>query len=490
MISFEQIPVTIRTPGFYVEFDNSLANKGLVFDMTRVLLFAQKLATGIATPLVPVRALSADHGVQLGGRGSMLAAMVAAFKVANADSDLWVMTLDDNPAGTNASGSVTIAGPATAAGTLNLYIGGIRVQAAVAAGASAATVATSLIDSINAAADLVVSAAVDGVNPAKVNITARHKGEAFNGLDLRTNYYLGETTPTGLTLTIAAMAGGTANPALSAALTALGDVQYHHVVLPYTDGSNLAAIVAEWTDRWSATRQIEGQVWTAHTGNHAALTTLGDGQNSEVLSVMSGYKSPTPAYLVAAIFGAASCAALDIDPARPLQTLHLKGMLAPSERDRFVRTERNLLLYDGISTFVVTPDGSCLIERAVTTYQVNRFGLADPSYLDVETPATLAMLRRTLRTRLSQKFPRHKLADDGTNFGTGQAIVTPSIIKAELLALARQWEEMGWVERLDDFKALLRVERNANDPTRVDAVIPPDLVNQLRVFAGLVQFRV
>lgn len=489
MISFNQISAFIRTPGFYVEFDNSKANKGLVLDQTRILMLAQKLPTGTAPALTPIRTLAADQGSKDGGRGSMGDVMVRAFKGANDQGDLWVMYLDDNGAGTAAAGSVTITGPATAAGTLNLYIGGARVQLAVAAGSTANAIATDLAAAITANADLVVTAAVDGVTPSKVNVTARHKGEAFNGLDIRANFYQGETAPAGLALTCVNLAGGAGNPDLTAALAALGDVQYHHVILPYTDGANLAMVVAEFSDRWSATRQIEGQVWTAHSGNHAALTTLGNGQNSEVVSVMGCYASPTPAFLVAAIYGAVSSFHLDIDPARPLQTLWLKGMLAPVEKDRFTRSERNLLLYDGISTFTVTQDGRCLIERAVTTYQVNLYGLPDPSYLDVETPATLAVLRRTLRARLSQKFPRHKLADDGTNFGPGQAIVTPSIIRAELIALARQWEEMGWVEHLDDFKAQLIVERNPNDPTRVDAVLPPDLVNQLRVFAGLVQFR-
>jgi phage tail sheath gpL-like len=172
-----------------------------------------------------------------------------------------------------------------------------------------------------------------------------------------------------------------------------------------------------------------------------------------------------------------------------LQTLVLKGMLAPAEGLRFTRTERNLLLYDGISTFTVGPDGTCAIERAITTYQVNTAGLPDPSYLDVETLATLAVLRRTLRARIAQKYPRHKLANDGTNFGSGQAIVTPSIIRAEVIALARQWEQRGWVENLDQFKADLIVERNADDPNRVDAVIPPDIINQLRVLAAQIQFR-
>lgn len=486
-ISFAQIPVTIRTPGQYVEFDNSLANKGLVRDMIRVLLFGQPLSTGTASPLVPVRVLSADHAVALFGRGSMLAAMAAAFKKANEDSDLWAVPVVDNIAGQAATGTVTIAGSATAAGTLLLYVGGTKVQTAVAVGASASTVAADLADAVNALPDLPVTAAATA---AVVTITARHKGEAMNALDLRTTYWQGDSVPKGITATIAPMSGGSGNPDVGDALAALGDVQYHHMITAWTDTANLAALEAELEDRWSATRQIEGQAWAALAGTHAALSTIGSGRNSEVLSIMGAQQSPTPPWIWASVYGAVAAYQLGIDPARPLQTLELPGLLAPQEPDRFTRAERNLLLYDGISTFLVAVDGAVSIERAITTYQLNSYGLPDPSYLDVETLATLSVLRSTLRARISQKFPRHKLADDGTRFGAGQAIVTPSIIRAELIALARAWEERGWVEQVDAFKDQLVVERNADDPTRVDVVLPPDLVNQLRVFAALVQFRV
>jgi phage tail sheath gpL-like len=33
------------------------------------------------------------------------------------------------------------------------------------------------------------------------------------------------------------------------------------------------------------------------------------------------------------------------------------------------------------------------------------------------------------------------------------------------------------------------VERDVVDPNRVNVLLPPDLVNQLRIFAALVQFR-
>ncbi|WP_304947382.1 phage tail sheath C-terminal domain-containing protein, partial [uncultured Parasutterella sp.] len=74
-------------------------------------------------------------------------------------------------------------------------------------------------------------------------------------------------------------------------------------------------------------------------------------------------------------------------------------------------------------------------------------------------------------------------------FGAGQAVVTPSIIRGELIAMYTKLEDKAIVENADLFAKYLVVERNADDPNRIDVLLPPDLVNQLRVFAVLAQFR-
>ncbi|HGF6338585.1 TPA: phage major capsid protein [Escherichia coli] len=78
---------------------------------------------------------------------------------------------------------------------------------------------------------------------------------------------------------------------------------------------------------------------------------------------------------------------------------------------------------------------------------------------------------------------------EGTRFGPGQAIVTPAVIKGELLATYRQLERAGIVENYELFKQYLVVERDASDPNRLNTLFPPDYVNQLRVFAVVNQFR-
>jgi phage tail sheath gpL-like len=483
MISFTSIPVGIRTPGSFIEFDNSRATRGLPALNHRILVIGQKLSTGTAGGNTVTRVYSAAQAETEFGRGSILAAMVAAVKIANPYTDCYAAAVNDNGAGVAATGSLTFGGPATAAGTLNIYVGGVRVQAPVTAGMTDAQLATAAAAAINANSQLQVTAVA---NAAVCELTFRHKGEAGNSYDVRLNYAFGEVTPAGVTVVIAAMSGGTTNSSLAILIATIADEQYDTIILPFTDATSLTAIEAEMARRWGPMVQREGHVFAAVSGTVGQATTLGDSRNSPHLTIMAAGKSPTPPWIFAAVTGAVD--AFEPDPARPRQTLPLTGCLAPANSARPTREERNTMLGEGIATYTVDAGGIVRIERLVTTYQESPAGDPDVSYLDIETVRTLAYMRATVRIRISSQFPRHKLADDGTAYAPGQAIVTPMEIRAELLHLARQWEAAGLLENFEQFRTDLVVERNATDRNRVDALIPPDLVNQFRVFAAGVQF--
>lgn len=483
-VSFNAIPINIRTPGQYIEFDNTRAVQGLPAIAHKILLIGQRLTAGQVAAGVPTRMMSGTQGEAAFGRGSMLAAMVAALKAANSYTECWAVALDDLGGGTAATGTLTFGGSPTESGTLNVYVAGTLVQVGATSGQTATQVATAAAAAVQANTALPVTAVAAG---AVVTLTARHKGEVGNTLDMRANYFQGERLPSGLTLTVVAMNGGTGNPDVQGAITAIGDEQYHTVVVPYTDSVNLGKIETLMSARFGPMVQKEGHAFTAAAGAFGAIASLGDARNSPHLTVMAAGKSPTPVYVWAAVAGAVD--AYEPDPARPRQTLPLPGVLPPAIIDRYTRDERNQHLFDGVSTTVADAGGTVLIERLITTYKTNALGVDDVSYLDVCTMRTIAYLRFSVRSRIGLKFPRHKLAADGTRFGAGQAVVTPNIIRAELVSLFAQWEEAGLVEGMTQFKRDLIVERSGTDPNRIDAVIPPDVVNQFRVFAAQIQFR-
>lgn len=486
-ISFNSIPIGLRTPGVFVEFDSSKAVSGLPAAPTKVLLVGQRLAAGATPAATPLRIVSADQASKAFGRGSMLHAMAAFFRGADAITECWAIGLDDAAAGTAATGTITVTGPATAAGTIALLIDGRAIKVAVKAGDTADTIAAAINVAIGAALDLPVTAAVAN---AVVTVTARHKGTAGNDIDLRANFYQGEQLPAGVALAFAAMKDGAGDPDITAALAAIGDVSYSTIALGFAGAATLAAVEAEMTRRWGALEMLDGRVYVGARGSQGSLAAIGNARNSPHLSIIGAKASPSAPWAWAACFAGVMGFNIAVDPARPFQTLALPGLLAPKEGDRFTRTERELLLRDGISTWTVDAGGTVLIERAITTYQLNAFGLEDTAYLDVNTPATLAYLRYAVRARILARYPRHKLAADDARFSAGQAIVTPKIIRAEIIALFRELEEAGLVEALDQFVADLKVERDATDAGRVNALIPPDLVNQFRVLAVRGEFRV
>jgi phage tail sheath gpL-like len=63
--------------------------------------------------------------------------MAKAIFAANKFTETWIGVFDDNGAGVAATGTITVTGPATAAGTISLYLGGTLISVPVASGDAA-----------------------------------------------------------------------------------------------------------------------------------------------------------------------------------------------------------------------------------------------------------------------------------------------------------------------------------------------------------------
>lgn len=492
-VPFNFIPANLRLPLFFAELDNSQANTGQV--TSRAVLIGQMTSAGIAAANIPMISAGPSDAITQFGEGSILANMVTAYRAADPFGELWCLPLADNGAGTAAAGSINFTAAPTGNGTLNLYIGGVNVQTGITSVMTPANVATAVAAAINATPNLFVSAAVDGMTASKVDITFLHKGLSGNDIDIRVNYRGsagGEATPAGLTFTIVAMSGGASNPVLTTALANLDSQAYDFIIQPYNDSTSTTAMTTYLNDSagtWSWAQQMYGGAWGAFRGNFAAQVTFGNSLNDQHTQILGLYDSPTPSFIIAADFAATAAPALRADPARPIHTLTMTTMLPPPLASRFPATERNTLLFDGISTFTVTDSGLCQLEGTITTYQQNAFGQPDDSYLQINTLYNLASILQQLKLAVTSKYARVKLAADGTKFADGSAIVTPSSIKAELIAQYQNMEYNGQVQNSAAFIAGLIVEQNATYPYRVDVLFDPSLIDQLDVFALLAQFR-
>jgi phage tail sheath gpL-like len=458
--------------------------------------------SGSAIPNVPKPIGTQTVADREYGQGSELASMVSAFLANNFAHELWCLPVPPAPGSVAASAKITVQTVPLEAGVIHLYIAGHHVDSIVVGTTDTTTTIAAIIAArIEEDDTLPVHATATGPD---VTITCKTLGVGGNDITLQLNYYGrvgGEETPPGVVLTIPARLGmgtggivGAGVPDFDPGIAALGEHEYEYVALAHTDSNTLFDFEQEWgfedTGRWGWMRQLYGHIFACRRDTYSNHIIWGETRNNGVTSVMAiEPTAASPTYEWASAYCAKAARGLTNDPARPLQTLGLNRMLAAQPHDRFILPELNSMSGVGVATQKTGLDGVTRIMRETTTYQLNLYGFSDDAYELVTTMATLARLIRNQRQAITSKFPRHKLANDGTRFGVGQKIVTPKVIKAELISQYRIDEFNGLVEDVQAFKEHLIVERDPNNPNRLNVLYPPDLVNQLRIYAVLVQFR-
>jgi phage tail sheath gpL-like len=488
---FSEFPDAVRLPFSYVEFDPSLADRGLSSNAFNVLLPGQMLPAGSAEPLTPKTVTSEAQACEYFGQGSQLAQMIAAYLKANKLTRLTAVGVLDYAGGTAAAGSVEFTGAVTRPVPICLYIGGILVRAGVTANDSAESVAAKVTAAVNALPSLPVTAVQgsDGSESA-VYLTARHKGECGNEIDLRFSY-LEEDFPVGLTYAVTPMAGGAGNPDPGGLVAAMGTERYHLIALPWTDTASLNALSEELESRWGPLRQTDGQAVIVKTGTFAEVTSFTRTRNDKNLTVLPNEGSPTLPWADCAASAAVLAYFGADDPARPFQTLTIPGVQAPRIQSRWPNfPEKNQALSEGCSVRDVTPSGDVMFLDVITTHRVNSLGAETQAYNSLNSVLTLSYLRYDWNNLIRTKYPRHKLADDevAQKINPGQAVMTPKLMKSEAVARMHLWMQQGLVEAPEDFASKLRAERDPDNPNRLNIVMSPDLVNQFKVSATLIQF--
>lgn len=494
-VAFNNMPGDIRVPLFYAEVNGGPPPYS---GLSRLILLGRKLAGSILPSLGPQNIGSVDPNA-LAGKGSMLADQIAFARWHNPTGEIWVMDVGDPSGGAAATGTIAITGTATAPGALVRYIAGERYAVGVAIGDTAATVAANLAAVIakgytkfNRRLGAPVSAAAA---TGTVTLTANHTGVEGNGIRIEAGLDGDESEVAGLTAVITAMSGGAGTVDLAAALAALGSTQFDWIAGPYVSSAQLNAsrdfLSDSGSGRWSPTVGLDGHYITVNNGNLSAQTTLGAARNDRHASILGTLNYPHPTWSIGAALagviafsknlGRSLTEAVEI--ARPLQTLVLQGIRPPKAlSDRWALSDRDSLYHNGISGLVVNSDGTVSIDRVVTTYQVNAYGQPDIAFLDIESIAIAAYVKRYIKTVVTSTYPRHVLRDD--NPRGLQGVATPPQIRATMVhAYTALSEIAGIVEKPDLFAQFLIVERSA-DPNRVNVYLPVDQANQLRVFAA------
>lgn len=481
-----------KLPLFYATVDGSQA--GGLSETQPVLIVGQMLASGSATPNVAVPVGSLSLAQAMFGAGSLLERQFGAFFQNNTTADVYALPMLDPTASVGSTGSITINTAVSSSGIVTLYVADQKVAIAVYTQDTTATIATKLAVAINAITTVtVVAAAATNV----VTLTSKNKGDLSNDCMLTFNaggLNAGEYFPLGFSATLVQMSGGQGEPDFTAAISNIMSQSFSYVCMPYSDSGSLGTWDYEFGfqsgGRGAFDRAQYGIIFNAAKKDYADGMEFGLNNNSAVISTMiAELGTLSPAYEVAAAYCAKAAYFLEDDPARPLATLPLSGIVPAPSAQRFSRAEINNLTGSGLAVQTVAPGGIMAIVRETMQYQLNEYGQSDVAFGLATTLATLFELIARCKALLTAKFARVKLAPNGTAFGPGNAVVTPDVIAGELIAEATGFIFDGLMIDFQGFVDDLIVEIDDTNDTRCNILWPPRLMPGLRQIAMDAQFR-
>lgn len=471
-VTFDTIPGSIRKPGKYLEFNTRMATRTLPGNPQTLLIIAPMLSSAQVAPLTPIDIYDDSVAGTAFGEGSLAHLMAKSAISANNYLQLQVIGIEEAVAGKKATATVKVTAPATRGGTLSLSVCGERLDIPVETADTADALNQAVLEAVNSRGDLPVVASLEGEESTVLTLTAKQSGAWGNDIALDV-----QSTAKGVTATVTAMQGGENNADIQPALDAVFAAGHDIIAQPFSDKDSLLKLRTHLEKVSGALEQrgVIGAVgWTGTLSTGTTLASdINDGRTS-IAWYPGSVKLPCQ---IAAAYGAVI--AFEEDPARPLNTLELKGLDIAPVTKRAGRNEQENALHNGLTPLEVGAGNRVQIVRAVTTYTRNVEGVEDTALLDLTTIRTLDYTRKACRERLSQRFPREKLNER-----------TRAKVRSELLDVLIKLEEEEILENVEENKGMLLVERDGKDPNRLNAAIPADVVNGLHVFAGRIDLLV
>jgi phage tail sheath gpL-like len=506
-VSFQYIQPNTLLPLFYAEVTSA---QEPISENLRLCLIGHMNTNEVGPPAANYGAgsglpnilylLSGTIATTLFGRGSMLEAMYQRARDNAPDAEIWAIACGTVDVSTRAVGSIEVIanGSTYRSGVGSFFIAGREVTYLVRSTDTALVIAKGIQAAINSLSMPVkATGANGGAGENTVTLTARWPGVTGNDIPIsavgphgRASANTSRVNVTRLLLTFTPMTGGAGEAETSSTFASIGDREFDVFAFPQAGVPQLDAcqlFMDNIAGRWSPSKQLYGHMITASKGSYTGLYNLVSGRNDPSMSVLCILQSVCPAWEWTASLAGVMITHWAAPPelSRPLQTLPLRGMYVGSDDDAsFDRTERQTLLSVGGSTFHVLPDTSCVIDRVRTNRKYNAYGDPDPSWADAIVRFQSQYFIRSMRRAITGAFPRAALTDEPSGIN---GFTSPSEIELELIHEYKRLASLGLVENTDLFSRSLIVERDLIDRNRVNVLMRPDFVNQLRVVATLVE---
>lgn len=478
-IEFDEI-FNLNIPFVQAEITKLVSTTGTVKQEYTAMIIGQKTSLGTAPADAIYDIFSKNEAASKFGKNSMLAKAVDGWFDNNKSVKLKVLALDDLAGGTLATGTLTIGGTATSAGTFSFYVDGSAYKIAVSIGDTSAEVATALDVLINSDSEALFTSSVTG---SVITLSSVHKGTFGNTIKSKMNYNSDEVIPEGLTATVVQMSSGAGDPDLSTfVIPHLEENQYNLIAHPYSDNTNLLLIAGALADNFKATEMLDSFAVTGFEDTVTNMVTKADSVNSPFITILDTKNAFTNSLEFASRNIGYIADIAQSNPGAGYLNKTVVGVLALDQR---IRTERNVLAGAGISTFK-TNSSSVINEKTVTSYVKDSQGISDDAFKELRVMLTLSFVRYSFIVKMSQ-FQNYKLGGNDDIFGAGTKVITPKLYGENLTFVYEQLITDAVCENLADFESSLLTEKDGN---RINSSFNVDIINVLEQQAMKINFQV
>lgn len=476
------IDSALKVPGVFIRVSLGVGARAGGADPMYVVLFGNKTSSGSMSVATEYDCFSEDDARSLAGAGSELFWMFKAANAANPGCAVKLMAVTES-AGTAASGTITVTGTATSAGTIGVTVMGEEIEIPFASGDANTAVATAINTYVNYKGDWPVTS---GVSTNVVTLTHRHKGPRGNGYRFRARVITG----TGITLatSAAALTSGATSDDPQNALDAQLGVRRRFLVCPYPDATNIGKFkthvdAQDEPDAGNRKLYVFGSIDTL-----ANTTTLATGQNFTRGQVAWQENADLPPAYLAAALAAFRAGAESTDAAHNYDGEAIPGLKAHYDKaDIPTSSELNSALNNGITPLTSTPSGEVVIVRSVTTKSQDSAGKPDYRVLDTHKVAVPDAFADDIELQLGDTFAGTKASvDPPEGQSPAPGVTTPAMVKDLLYSRLRNAEvNLGYLDSgsVDRWIDSLQVELSSTVAGRFNIVVPLDVVELAHQFA-------
>lgn len=444
------LPTSKRRPGAYSEFQFVANAAGLVPLPNRVAIVAEKLATGTATVEQPIQVFSEADGDTKFGVGSYLAILCrkafAQAQKSGGQPEIWGCPIAEPAGGTKATYTITVTVTTALAGNVVIQLADRLIVVGVSAGDAQNAIATAIDAAIDA---LATTLPVTSVAAANV-VTATFTTKGVSGNDLAN---LVVSTPTGVTVAIAAGVAGAGAASITNALAALYDKDYNVVAVANHTTTDIATIIADRAASWGFTAQNFKFFAMGCRDSLGTALTLEAAANDFGVLVISAEGCP-------ALPGEMAVAAAVAWMSKEKPNANLDGeelvLGQPLASLVYIDTEVESALNGGVTPLTPGASGSTMKIESLVTTQITFNGAPFEPLRDAAYPRTAAYRAKQISIGFRTRFKQQNKTDD-----------VLKRVRAMVIGIDRTLEELGILRDVESFVDSTLAEFSDSAPGRI-----------------------